>query len=88
MSRINLIFSLKKYNVLEIILKKDGTLFAKTDLTISQGFDKLLIVSVDKLLAKSNIDRSSLKSITGKGKPNKQAVSGMVLETIRTAFEI
>jgi len=57
-------------------------------LTINHRFDTLLIVAIDKLLAKNKIDRLLLKSLKIRGETGDGAVSGMIIKTVKTGLEI
>ena len=57
------------------------------DLTISQDLDTLLIVTIDKLLAKNRIDRLSLKRLEIQGKMRLGAVSSMIIKTVKSGLE-
>ena len=78
---MNLILILKNQNKLTIQLKQGDKIIDHKPLTISQGFDTLLISSIDKILVKNKIDRLSLKTFKIQGKLKPETVSSMILST-------
>ena len=83
-----LILTLKNNNTAEIKLKNDSKTLSKEDLTQSQDFDIMLITSIDRLLTKNRIDRLSLKSFKILGKMRPEAISSMIIRTVKIALEI
>lgn len=75
-------------NNLQIQLKARRRVIDYEPLTISQNLDNMLIVAIDKLLARNRMNRLSLKSFKILGKIRPEAVSGMIIKTIKTALEI
>ena len=83
---MRLLFNIKNQGKIEIRLKDGNRAISKTHLTISQGFDTLLIKALDKMFCKNEIDRLSLKSVEISGKTTSGALSGMILETTAKAL--
>lgn len=69
-------------------LLKAGKTIDKTYLTLSQDFDKLLIISLDKLLHRNRIEKLSLNQVSILGGFNKQAAVGRIVEALKKALEI
>lgn len=57
-------------------------------LTISLNLDTLLITAIDKLLTRNKIDQLSLKSLKMLGKIRSEAVSGMIIKTVKAGLEV
>lgn len=58
------------------------------NLTISQGFDSMLISALDKLLHRNRIGRLSLKSVEIRGKVEPGRLSGMILTSVASALSM
>ena len=86
--KIKVVFNVKKPDLISIELRKGSELIDSEDLTISQGFDTLLISVLDKLLSRNNIDRLSLKSLEIQGDLREEAVSAMILKTAKSALGV
>lgn len=84
---MKLIFTIKNQKTLNIRLKEGRAVKDEEDLTISQGFDILLIRVLDNLLSRNKIDRLSIESVEIQGKVEGGSVSGMVLKTIKNALK-
>lgn len=84
---MNLIFKLQNEKDMVVELKNGKILIDEESLTISQGFDNMLIAVIDKLLVKNKIDRLSLKSFEIRGKLRPEAVSSMVIKSIMFGLE-
>ena len=83
-----LLFNIKNQEILEIQLTKGKLNIDKTHLTISQGFDTMLIRTLDKIFRKNRIDRLSLKSVEIRGEMAPNALSGMILQTVARTLTI
>ena len=60
---MSVIFDVIKLGVVKTRLRKGGKVVADTHLTISQDFDIMLIMALDKLIRSNRIGRLSLKSV-------------------------
>lgn len=85
---MNFIFTSEGQSRARLDLKKGRATIDSKSLTISQGFDKLLIVSIDKLAARNKIDRLSIKSLKIQGFLKDGAVSSMILRSISAGLKI
>ena len=85
---MRLLFNIKNQEILEIQLTKGKLNIDKTHLTISQGFDTMLIRTLDKIFRKNRIDRLSLKSVEIRGEMAPNALSGMILQTVARTLTI
>lgn len=85
---MKLIFSIKTQNRVSIQLLQGKRVVGQQSLTISQGFDNMLITTLDKLLAEFKMDRLRLKSAQILGKVEDKALWGMILKTINQALLI
>ena len=85
---MRLLFNVKNQEILEIQLTKGKLNIDKTHLTISQGFDTMLIRTLDKIFRKNRIDRLSLKSVEIRGEMAPNALSGMILQTVARTLTI
>ena len=83
---MRLLFNIKNRENIEIQLKDRNRVVNKTHLTISQGFDILLISVLDNILSKNKIERLSLKSMEISGKVEPGALFGMVIQSIAKAL--
>lgn len=83
---MKLIFNIKTSDKIEIILKQGRLVLDAESLTINQGFDNMLINTLDKLLRETKIDRMRLKSAEIQGKIKEKALWGMILKTILKAL--
>lgn len=68
-------------------LKLGNKVTDQEDLTIGHNLDTLLIRSIDKILSRNTIDRLSLKSLEILGKIEPEAVSGMIIKTVKSGLE-
>ncbi len=84
--KAKIIFNAEKDGILKIELKKGENTLGNESLTISHGFDNILIDSIDKLLARHNIDKASLKNIEIAGKIDEKSISGMVIRSLAEAL--
>jgi len=85
---MRLLFNIKNQGKIEIRLKDGNRAISKTHLTISQGFDTLLIKALDKLLADNKIERLSVKSTEISGKIEPMATSAMILKTVSNTLKL
>ena len=85
---MKLIIEVKNQDKLALKLKMGNKTIGHENLTISQGLDTLLIACIDNILARSKIDRLSLKTSEIKGKLRDGAVSSMVIKTIGIGLEV
>lgn len=85
---MKLALTIKNENDIEIYLKRGRKVTDKESLTISQGFDNMLITAIDRLLIKNRINKLSLKSLKIPGKIRPEAVSSMIIKTIKTSLDI
>ena len=85
---MKVILTIKKENNLVIELKQGRKFVARENLTIDRNLDTLLITAIDKILSRNRIDRLSLRTLEIPGKLKDEAVSAMILKTIKTALEI
>jgi hypothetical protein len=76
---------IKEGDAIVVQLRAGKKVVDEENLTLSQGFDILLITAIDKLLLKNRIDRLSLKSLEISGKTRPGAVSNMVMRAIKAA---
>lgn len=83
---VKLILNIQNDKKVSLQLKRGSILLDELHLTVSQGFDTLLIRTIDKLLVRNRIDRLSLKSVQIQGKLRPGAVSSMTIKTIKSAF--
>ena len=84
---MKLILTIKNQNNIEIQLKKGKGVIGQESLTMGQNLDNMLITAIDKLLLRSNIDRLSLQSLEIQGKMRPEAVSSMVIKTVKSGLE-
>lgn len=70
----------------ENIKNAQGSRFSRAGLTINKNLDTLLIVVIDNILSRNNIDRLSLKTLEIKGKVSDGAVSSMVIQTVKAGL--
>lgn len=85
---MKLIITIKNKGTLAIRLKEGRQTIDEENLTISQNLDTLLIRAIDKILNRNTIDRLSLKTLEISGKMRSEAVSGMILKTLKNALTI
>lgn len=85
---MRLIFNVKNAKNLEISLNKGKLILVSQHLTIDQGFDTLLITSLDKLLRSIKIDSTCVKSAEILGKVDENALWGMMLKSIVQALRL
>lgn len=84
---VNIIFDIKIKGIVKIQLRVGKYIVAEQSLTISQGFDNMLIKALDKLLADNNIDKLLLENVKIAGKINTTAISSMILSTTAIALK-
>ena len=77
-----------KDSLIIIKLKEMGKVFDQQDLTISRNLDTLLIGAIDKIISRNRIDRLSLKSLKIPAKLKDEAVSNMILKTIKAGLKV
>ena len=88
MDKISLIFDTKHKEVIHVRLKRGRVIADELSLTISQDFDTLLIVTIDKLVERNRIDRLRIKSLDIPGKLRPGAVSSLILQTVKIALKV
>lgn len=71
-----------------MMLMKNKHLIDKTNLTVGQDFDIVLIRTLDKILHKNIIGKLSLKSAQISGKMINGVISSMILKTTTEALII
>ncbi|MDP3696634.1 MAG: hypothetical protein Q8R55_01220 [Candidatus Taylorbacteria bacterium] len=84
---INLVIKIKTSDTLTLQLKKGYFVIDDESLTISQNLDNMLITAIDRLLAKNRIDRLSLETLEIQGEMSPEAVSSMIIKTIRSGLK-
>ncbi|OGN07985.1 MAG: hypothetical protein A3J46_03980 [Candidatus Yanofskybacteria bacterium RIFCSPHIGHO2_02_FULL_41_11] len=77
-----------KEDFVGITLKNKGVIIDETDLTISQGLDNMLIKALDNLIARNKIERLSIKNVEIGGELRGEAISSMVIKTVKTALNL
>ncbi len=80
---INVIKNNKNFRLL---IKSEEGEFDEEQLTSGQGFDNMLIRSLDKTLLKNRIRKSSLKNVEIQGEIRETSVWGMILTAIKEAI--
>lgn len=85
---MNFFFIFQKPNILKIQLRRGRRVIVEEELTVSHDFDNMLITTLDKLLGGINMNSTCVKSAEILGKVNKNAVWGMMLESIAHALRI
>ena len=85
---MRIVLIIKSNNQVALHLKQEERVIDELYLTISQDFDRLLIIAIDKLLTKNRINRLSLKTMNIQGKLRPEAVSSMILQTVGAALEV
>ncbi|OGN00321.1 MAG: hypothetical protein A2651_00215 [Candidatus Yanofskybacteria bacterium RIFCSPHIGHO2_01_FULL_42_12] len=85
---MSVIFDVTKPGVVKIRLKKGNKVVADTHLTVGQGFDILLIRTLDKALHKNKIGGLSLKSVEIEGEIEAGSLAGMLLISVAKALII
>ena len=85
---MRLLFNVKNRENVEIKLIKNKRLIDKTNLTVGQDFDTVLIRALDKILHKNIIEKLSLKSVQISGEMTVGALSSMILKTTAEALTI
>ncbi len=85
---MNLVLIIGNSNQLTIQLRLGNKVVDSEGLTIARNLDTLLIVSLDNLLARNRIDRLSLRTLKIQGKLEAEAVSGMIIRTIKSGLGI
>lgn len=71
---------------LRFLIKNGEREFREEELTPGQGFDNMLIRSLDKTLLKNRIRKSSLKNVEIQGEIRETSVWGMILTAIKEAI--
>ena len=79
---------IKSNNQVALHLKQEERVIDELYLTISQDFDRLLIIAIDKLLTKNRINRLSLKTMNIQGKLRPEAISSMIIQAVKVALEV
>lgn len=87
MVKISIIFDVGE-NSIDIELRRGAVLLDRQTLTKDRNLDTLLIKVLDNILFRNKIERLSLKSVEIRGNIRDEAVSGMILKTIKKALEI
>lgn len=85
MANLKLIFKIRESN-LEILIKDGKLVLGQKALTISRGFDNLLITTLDNLIRDTKIDKLRIKTAQILGKMNNRSLSSMILKTVRQAI--
>jgi len=85
---VKIVFKIKEPNILNIQLIMGTKVFDETVLTISQGLDSMLIMALDNLVGRNKIERLSIKRAEIAGKLKDEALSDMILKTVKTALKI
>lgn len=85
---MRLLFNVKNRENVEIKLIKNKRLIDKTNLTVGQDFDTVLIRELDKILHKNIIEKLSLKSVQISGEMTVGALSSMILKATTEALII
>lgn len=85
---MDVIFKLKNKGIVEINLVNNKLIINETYLTIGQGFDIMLIKTLDKILNENKMDRLSLKSVQISGKIDHHALSSMMLRATVAALNM
>lgn len=85
---MRLLFNIKNRENVEMMLMKNKHLIDKTNLTVGQDFDIVLIRTLDKILHKNIIGKLSLKSAQISGKMINGVISSMILKTTTEALII
>lgn len=82
-------FCIDSPDILKIELRNgNNKLFYVETLTIGQGFDIMLIRTLDKMFRRNKIDRLSLKSVEIRGEMPPNALSSMILQTVARTLAI
>lgn len=84
---MKLTLTIQNHNNIIIGFKRGNGIMGEEHLTISQELDNMLIIAIDKLLAKNRIDRLSLKTLEIRGKMRYEAVSSMIIKTVKSGLE-
>lgn len=85
---MRLLFNIKNRENVEMMLIKNKHLINKTNLTVGQDFDIVLIRTLDKILHKNIIGKLSLKSVQISGEMINGVISSMILKTTTEALII
>lgn len=86
--QMKIVCNINNREIITLQLKKGECVFDELTLTISQGFDTLLITAIDKLLTRNRIDKLSLNTFKISDKIRSETISGMLIKTIKTVLEI
>lgn len=71
----------KNKNIVSLILKGGQKVIDRADFEFDRNLDEVLIVSIDKILEKNNMDILSLKKAKITGKSEKNSLSHQVAKT-------
>ncbi len=85
---MKLILSIQNQDNLTVQLKRGNKHLDREDLTISRNLDTLLIRAIDKILSRNKIGRLSLKSLEIPAKLKDEAISNMILKTIKVGLGV
>lgn len=85
---MKLVYNIKNTDTAVLQLKNGRRTLDELHLTVSQGFDSMLITAIDKLLIRNRIDRLSLKSLEIQGEIRPEAVSSMIIRALKSAIEV
>jgi hypothetical protein len=83
---IKLIIQIQDKDSLIFMLKKGAKVLDRESLTVLRGFDNISLGSIDKLLARNKIDKTTLKNIEIAGKIDEKSISGMIIKTMVEGF--
>ncbi len=75
-----------KNNKVSVKLNNRNIVIEHEDLTVSQGFDILLIAVLDKILCRDKMERLSLKNLEIREKMRPGAITSMTLKTVAIAL--
>lgn len=82
---MDIIFKFLKNGRLIILEKKWGRMLAELNLTMGQGSDSMLIRTLDKILLKNKIRKSSLKIVEIQGETGEMSALMMIAAAIKEA---
>lgn len=85
---MKLILTIKTPDQLTVGLKRGNKVIDQESLTISQGFDNMLIVAIDKILSRNRMVKLSLRTLVLPAKLKDGAVSTMILGTTKAGLEV
>jgi hypothetical protein len=84
MDKLTLI--IKNERDVSLELKRGSRVISQEDLTIGQDFDNMLITTLDKIAIKNRLDKTRLKVMEIRGKLRDGAVSGMLIQTVKSGL--